>query len=342
MARKRSFSFGFYKDIGIDLGTANTVVFVKNKGIILVEPSVVSVNVNNGEILAVGNEAKEMIGRTPADIVAIRPLIDGVIADFDITRLMLKYFINKAMGGQRMVKPRVLVGVPMGITQVEKRAVLEAAAQAGAKEAYLIEEPVAAAIGAGLPVEEARGSMVVDIGGGTTEVAILSLGGIVVGRSIRIAGDALNNSIIRMIRRNYNIEIGVRTAEQIKIESGYAINTPADKVATIRGRSLETGLPVNFEISATEISEALSEPLNSILEAVRSTLEKTPPELAADIMTMGMTLTGGGALLQNIDRFLAGNTKMPVHIAEDPLSCIALGTGYALKSVQLLRKLSLR
>lgn len=342
MARKRSFSFGFYKDIGIDLGTANTVVFVKNKGIILVEPSVVSVNVNNGEILAVGNEAKEMIGRTPADIVAIRPLIDGVIADFDNTRLMLKYFINKAMGGQRMVKPRVLVGVPMGITQVEKRAVLEAAAQAGAKEAYLIEEPVAAAIGAGLPVEEARGSMVVDIGGGTTEVAILSLGGIVVGRSIRIAGDALNNSIIRMIRRNYNIEIGVRTAEQIKIESGYAINTPADKVATIRGRSLETGLPVNFEISATEISEALSEPLNSILEAVRSTLEKTPPELAADIMTMGMTLTGGGALLQNIDRFLAGNTKMPVHIAEDPLSCIALGTGYALKSVQLLRKLSLR
>ncbi|MFY9175392.1 MAG: rod shape-determining protein [Peptococcia bacterium] len=342
MARKRSFSFGFYKDIGIDLGTANTVVFVKNKGIILVEPSVVSVNVNNGEILAVGNEAKEMIGRTPADIVAIRPLIDGVIADFDITRLMLKYFINKAMGGQRMVKPRVLVGVPMGITQVEKRAVLEAAAQAGAKEAYLIEEPVAAAIGAGLPVEEARGSMVVDIGGGTTEVAILSLGGIVVGRSIRIAGDALNNSIIRMIRRNYNIEIGVRTAEQIKIESGYAINTLADKVATIRGRSLETGLPVNFEISATEISEALSEPLNSILEAVRSTLEKTPPELAADIMTMGMTLTGGGALLQNIDRFLAGNTKMPVHIAEDPLSCIALGTGYALKSVQLLRKLSLR
>ncbi len=342
MARKRSFSFGFYKDIGIDLGTANTVVFVKNKGIILVEPSVVSVNVNNGEILAVGNEAKEMIGRTPADIVAIRPLIDGVIADFDITRLMLKYFINKAMGGQRMVKPRVLVGVPMGITQVEKRAVLEAAAQAGAKEAYLIEEPVAAAIGAGLPVEEARGSMVVDIGGGTTEVAILSLGGIVVGRSIRIAGDALNNSIIRMIRRNYNIEIGVRTAEQIKIESGYAINTPADKVATIRGRSLETGLPVNFEISATEISEALSEPLNSILEAVRSTLEKTPPELAADIMTMGMTLTGGGALLQNIDRFLAGNTKMPVHIAEDPLSCIALGTGYALKSVQLLCKLSLR
>lgn len=342
MAKKKSsFSFGIFKDIGIDLGTANTVVYIKGSGIILVEPSVVSVNARTGEILAVGSEAKEMIGRTPADIIAIRPLVDGVIADFEITRLMLKYFINKSMSGQKMVKPRVLIGVPMGITQVEKRAVLEAATQAGAKEAYLIEEPVAAAIGAGLPVGEPRGSMVVDIGGGTTEVAILSLGGIVVGKSIRIAGDELNNSIIRMVRRNYNIEIGVRTAEQIKIESAYAINTPAETTASIRGRSLESGLPVFFEISATEVSEAIAEPLASILEAVHSTLEKTPPELAADIMTLGMTLTGGGALLKNIDLFLAQKTNMPVHIAEEPLSCVARGTGHALENVHILRKVSL-
>lgn len=339
--KKRGFSIGIFKDIGIDLGTANTVVFLKGSGVILVEPSVVAINANNGELLAVGNDAKEMIGRTPADIIAIRPLRNGVIADFNITRLMLKYFINKALKGQTMVKPRVLIGVPMGITQVERRAVLEAAAHAGAKEAYLIEEPVAAAIGAGLPVEEPRGSMVVDIGGGTTEVALLSLGGIVVGKSIRIGGDELNMSIIRQIRRNYNIEIGERTAEQIKIDSGYAIDTPPEKTATIRGRSLESGLPVSFEISAQEVAEALSEPLGSILEAVRTTLEKTPPELAADIMNMGMTLTGGGALLNHIDRFLSQKTNMPVHIAEEPLSCVALGTGRALENVRLLRKLSL-
>lgn len=339
---KKPFSFRLhiYKDIGIDLGTANTLVFMKGKGIILEEPSVVAVHSRTGELLAVGSEAKEMIGRTPSDIIAIRPLRDGVIADFNITRLMLKYFISKALKGQGMVKPRVLIGIPLGITQVEKRAVLEAAGQAGAKEAYLIEEPVAAAVGAGLPVEEPRGSMVVDIGGGTAEVAILSLGGVVVGKSIRVGGDELNMSIIRMIRRNYNIEIGERTAERVKIESGYAINAPAKELANIKGRSLETGLPVSIDVSVVEISEALSEPLNTILEAVRSTLEKTPPELAADIMDLGMTLTGGGALLKNMDRFIAQATNMPVHVAENPLTCVARGTGRALEEIRLLRKLA--
>ena len=339
---KKPFSFRLhlYKDIGIDLGTANTLVFMKGKGVILEEPSVVAINSRTGELLAVGNDAKEMIGRTPSDIVAIRPLRDGVIADFEITRLMLKYFISKALKGQGMVKPRVLIGIPMGITQVEKRAVLEAAQQAGAKEAYLIEEPVAAAVGAGLPVEEPRGSMVVDIGGGTTEVAILSLGGVVVGKSIRVGGDELNMSIIRMIRRNYNIEIGERTAERVKIESGYATGSPAKELANIKGRSLESGLPVSIDVSVSEIADALAEPLNAILEAVRYTLEKTPPELAADIMDLGMTLTGGGALLKNIDVFIGQATKMPVHIAENPLSCVVRGTGRALEEIRLLRKLA--
>jgi len=335
-----SFKLHLYKDIGIDLGTANTLVFMKGKGIILEEPSVVAIHSRTGELLAVGNEAKEMIGRTPSDIVAIRPLRDGVIADFNITRLMLKYFISKALKGLGMVKPRVLIGIPLGITQVEKRAVLEAAQQAGAKQAYLIEEPVAAAVGAGLPVEEPRGSMVVDIGGGTTEVAILSLGGVVVGKSIRVGGDELNMSIIRMVRRNYNTEIGERTAERVKIESGYAIAAPPKELANIKGRSLETGLPVSLDISVGEISDALAEPLNSILEAVRTTLEKTPPELAADIMDMGMTLTGGGALLKNMDKYIAQSTKMPVHIADDPLTCVARGTGRALEELRLLQKLA--
>lgn len=341
-ANKRPFSFRLhlYKDIGIDLGTANTLVFMKGKGIIIKEPSVVAVHARTGDLLAVGNDAKEMIGRTPSDIIAIRPLRDGVIADFNITRLMLRYFINKALKGMGMVKPRVLIGIPMGITQVEKRAVLEAAHQAGAKDAYLIEEPVAAAVGAGLPVEEPRGSMVVDIGGGTAEVAILSLGGVVVGKSIRVAGDEMNMAIVRSLRRNYNIEIGERTAEKAKIEAGYAIDPPEKEMHTIKGRSLESGLPVSLDIPAREISEALAEPLNAILEAVRSTLEKTPPELAADIMDLGMTLTGGGALLKNIDQYIAKATQMPVHIADDPLSCVARGTGRALEEIRLMQKLA--
>lgn len=335
-----TFRLHLYKDIGIDLGTANTLVFMKGKGIIIQEPSVVALNVRTGDLLSVGNDAKEMIGRTPSDIMAVRPLKDGVIADFNITKLMLKYFISKSLKGMGMVKPRVLIGIPLGITQVEKRAVLEAAHQAGAKEAFLIEEPVAAAIGAGLPVEEPRGSMVVDIGGGTTEVALLSLGGVVVGRSIRVGGDEMNQSIVRYIRRKYNLEIGERTAEIAKINSGYAIDVPADETVSIKGRSLATGLPISIDCKAREISEALLEPLNSILEAVRSTLEKTPPELAADIMNYGMTLTGGGALLKNMDKFLQNAIKMPIHIADDPMSCVARGTGRALEEIRLLRKVA--
>ncbi len=339
---KKPFSFNLrlYKDIGIDLGTANTMVFMKGKGIIIKEPSVVAVNAQTGELLAVGDEAKEMIGRTPTNIMAIRPLKDGVIADFNITRLMLKYFITKALKGMGMVKPRVLIGIPLGITQVEKRAVLEAAQQAGAKEAYLIEEPVAAAIGAGLPVEEPRGSMVVDIGGGTTEVAIISLGGVVVGKSLRVGGDEMNQAIIRYMRRAYNLDVGDRTAEKTKIEIGYATDPPLSEVYLVKGRNLATGLPNGIEVSAREISDALAEPINAIIEAIRTTLEKTPPELAADIMELGMTLTGGGALLKNIDRVIANATNMPVHIADDPLACVARGTGRALEEIKLLRRLA--
>ncbi|MFZ5754613.1 MAG: rod shape-determining protein [Bacillota bacterium] len=339
---KKPFTFNLrlYKDIGIDLGTANTLVFMKGKGIIIKEPSVVAVNAQTGELLAVGNEAKEMIGRTPTNIMAIRPLKDGVIADFNITRLMLKYFITKALKGMGMVKPRVLVGIPLGITQVEKRAVLEAAQQAGAKEAYLIEEPVAAAIGAGLPVEEPRGSMVVDIGGGTTEVAIISLGGVVVGKSLRVGGDEMNQAIIRYMRRAYNLDVGDRTAEKTKMEIGYATDPPLSEVYLVKGRNLATGLPNGIEVSAREISDALAEPINAIIEAIRNTLEKTPPELAADIMELGMTLTGGGALLKNIDRIIAHATNMPVHIADDPLACVAKGTGRALEEITLLRRLA--
>ena len=340
--KKKPFTINLrlYKDIGIDLGTANTLVFMKGKGIIIKEPSVVAVNAQTGELLAVGNEAKEMIGRTPTNIIAIRPLKDGVIADFNITRLMLKYFITKALKGMGMVKPRVLVGIPLGITQVEKRAVLEATKQAGAKEAYLIEEPVAAAIGAGLPVEEPRGNMVVDIGGGTTEVAIISLGGVVVGKSLRVGGDEMNQAIIRYMRRAYNLDVGDRTAEKTKMEIGYASDPPLSEVYLVKGRNLATGLPNGIEVSAREISDALAEPINAIVEAIRTTLEKTPPELAADIMELGMTLTGGGALLKNIDRTIAQATNMPVHIADDPLACVAKGTGRALEEITLLRRLA--
>ncbi|PKM89999.1 MAG: rod shape-determining protein [Firmicutes bacterium HGW-Firmicutes-12] len=341
-ARKKPFSFRLrlYKDIGIDLGTANTLVFLKGQGIILKEPSVVAINEKTGELLAVGSQAKEMIGRTPSSIIAIRPLRDGVIADFNITRVMLKYFISKAMKGFGIAKPRVLIGIPLGITQVEKRAVLEASYQAGAKEAYLIEEPIAAAVGAGLPVSEPKGSLVIDIGGGTSEVALISLGGVVVGKSLRVGGDEMNQVIIRHLRRNYNLDIGERTAEQTKIEIGYAIDPPEKLTTIIKGRNLATGLPNSIEISAKEICEALGEPLMSILDAIRATLEKTPPELASDIIDNGMTLTGGGALLKNIDKFIIFHTKMPVHIADDPLTCVARGTGRALEEIKLLRKLA--
>lgn len=327
------------RDMGIDLGTANTLVHVKGKGIVLREPSVVAIKSENGEVLAVGEEAKRMIGRTPGSIRAIRPMKDGVIADFDVTQAMLKYFIRKAMNTRSFVRPRVVVGVPSGVTEVEKRAVIDAAQQAGAREAYLIEEPMAAAIGAGLPVEEATGSMVVDIGGGTTEIAVISLGGIVTSRSIRIGGDELDSSIVQYIKRKYNLMIGDRTAEEIKVTIGAAIVDPNnDKTMDIRGRDLVTGLPKNLNIHASEIREALDEPIYKIIDAVKGTLEKTPPELAADVMDHGIMMTGGGALLTNFDRLLSHETGMPVLVSEDALSCVGEGTGRALENIDLLKR----
>lgn len=326
------------RDMGIDLGTANTLVHVKSKGIVLNEPSVVAIQRDTGEVLAVGEEAKQMIGRTPGNIVAIRPLKDGVIADFDVTQAMLKYFIRKAMSSQSFIRPRVIVGVPSGVTEVEKRAVIDATIQAGAREAYLIEEPMAAAIGAGLPVHEPTGNMVVDIGGGTTEVAVISLGGIVTSRSIRIGGDEMDEAIVQYIKRTYNLMIGERTAEEIKISIGSAIPAAKDEAMDIRGRDLVTGLPKTLTIRSHEVQRALSEPVYGILEAVKVTLEKTPPELASDIMDRGIVMTGGGSLLRGLDSLLNKETGMPVHIAEDPLICVALGTGKALESIDLLKR----
>ncbi|GAW93319.1 rod shape-determining protein [Calderihabitans maritimus] len=336
----------FAKDLGIDLGTANTLVHVKGKGIVLQEPSVVAIRQDTHEVLAVGEEAKRMIGRTPGNIVAIRPMKDGVIADFDITQSMLRYFINKALRRRTFLfKPRVVVCVPTGVTAVEERAVREAARQAGAKEAYLIEEPMAAAIGAGLPVHEPTGNMVVDIGGGTTEVAIISLGGIVTSKSIRIGGDEMDEAIVQHIKRTYNLMIGERTAEEIKITIGAAFfgDSEADqerrhKTYEVRGRDLVTGLPKTISITAEEVKEALSEPVTSILDAIKICLEKTPPELAADIMDRGIVMAGGGSLLWGLDRLVSEVTGMPVHLAEDPLAAVANGTGKALENIEVLRK----
>ena len=330
---------GLSHDMGIDLGTANTLVHIKGKGIVLREPSVVAIKSDSGDVLAVGDEAKRMIGRTPGSIVAIRPMKDGVIADFDVTQAMLKYFIRKAMNTKSFVRPRVVVGVPSGVTEVEKRAVIDAAQQAGAREAYLIEEPMAAAIGAGLPVEEATGSMVVDIGGGTTEIAVISLGGIVTSCSIRIGGDEMDSSIIQYIKREYNLLIGERTAEEIKINIGTAIvNTNQDKTMDIRGRDLVSGLPKTIRIKSSEICEALSEPVHKIVDAVKGTLEKTPPELAADVMDHGIMMTGGGSLLNSLDKLLSHETGMPVLVSEDALSCVGEGTGRSLENIELLKR----
>lgn len=329
---------GLSHDMGIDLGTANTLVHVKGKGIVLREPSVVAIKRENGEVLAVGAEAKRMIGRTPGNIIAVRPMKDGVIADFDVTQAMLKYFIRKAMNTKSFVRPRVVVGVPSGVTEVEKRAVIDAAQQAGAREAYLIEEPMAAAIGAGLPVEEATGNMVVDIGGGTTEIAVISLGGIVTSRSIRIGGDEMDTSIVQYIKRMYNLLIGERTAEEIKIKIGSALVSDADASMDVRGRDLVSGLPKTIIIKASEVREALSEPVQKIVDAVKSTLEKTPPELAADVMDHGIMMTGGGALLTNLDKLLSRETGMPVLVSEDALSCVGEGTGKSLENIELLKR----
>lgn len=327
------------RDLGIDLGTANTLVYVKGKGIVVREPSVVALQTDSRDIVAVGNDAKNMIGRTPGNVIALRPMKDGVIADYETTATMMKYYIKQAQKNKSVFsgKPYVMICVPSGITAVEKRAVIDATRQAGARDAYTIEEPFAAAIGANLPVWEPTGSMVVDIGGGTTEVAIISLGGIVTSQSIRIAGDEMDEAIIQYIRKNYNLMIGERTAEAMKVEIGSA-STPEDvENMEIRGRDLLTGLPKTIEISADEIADALKDTVQAIIDSVKSTLEQTPPELAADIMDRGIVLTGGGALLRNLDKMISDETSMPVVIAEDPLDCVAIGTGKALEHIDLFK-----
>ncbi|ABY93406.1 MULTISPECIES: rod shape-determining protein [Thermoanaerobacter] len=329
---------GFSRDIGIDLGTATTLVYVQGKGIVLREPSVVAMRTDSKAILAVGEEAKKMVGRTPGNIIAIRPMRDGVIADFDITKAMLDHFISKVNPRKGLFRPRVIVGIPSGVTEVEKRAVIEAALQAGAKEAHTVEEPMAAAIGAGLPVEEPTGSMVVDIGGGTTDVAVISLGGIVTSKSLRVGGDEMDEAIINYIKREYNLMIGERTAEEIKIQIGSAFPKPKEETMDIRGRDLVSGLPKTLKITSTEILEALKDPISSIIEAIKMTLEKTPPELAADIMDRGIMLTGGGALLSGIDKLIREETGMPVQIADQPTDCVALGAGKILEESSLFRR----
>ena len=331
----------FSKDMGIDLGTANTLVSMRGKGIVLREPSVVAIRKDTGEILAVGEEAKMMLGRTPGNIVAIRLLKDGVIADFDTTQIMLKYFIQKATGGFSFFRPRVVVGVPSGVTEVERRAVIDATIQAGAREAYLIEEPMAAAIGAGLPVHDPTGNMVVDIGGGTTEVAVISLGGIVSSRSIRIGGDELDEAIIQYMKRTYNLLIGERTAESVKMTIGSAMPSPEEETMDIRGRDLVTGLPKTLPVSVMEIELALSEPVSAIVDAVKVTLEKTPPELSADIMDRGIVMTGGGALLRRLDKLLTRETGMPVIVAENPLDCVAKGTGVVAEDLETMKRVTM-
>ncbi|MBC5788266.1 MULTISPECIES: rod shape-determining protein [Clostridiaceae] len=326
----------FSKDIGIDLGTANTLVFMKGKGIIIREPSVVAVDTRTDIVKFVGLEAKQVIGRTPGSITAVRPLKDGVIADFDITTSMLEQFIKKALNKTFLAKPRVIICIPSGVTAVERRAVKEATERAGAKKVAIIEEPMAAAIGAGLPVEEPTGNMVVDIGGGTSEVAVISLGGIVAAKSVRVGGDAFDNAIIQYIKKKYNLLIGERTAENIKMNIGSAFPLETEETMEIKGRNLLNGLPENIEISSVEIREALGDALSSVIDAVKVTLEKTPPELAADIIDQGIMLTGGGALLRGLDRLISQETGMPVHIAESPLDCVAEGTGKVLENIDKL------
>ena len=334
----------FSNDLAIDLGTANTLVYLKGKGIVVSEPSVVAVQkdrMGQSKVLAVGMEAKKMLGRTPGSIVAIRPMKDGVIADFDITEEMLRYFIQKVHNRKTLVRPRIIICVPSGITQVEKRAVKESAESAGAREVYLIEEPMAAAIGAGLPITEASGNMIVDIGGGTTEVAVISLAGVVYAKSVRVGGDKLDEAIVQHLKRKYNLLIGERTAEQIKIEIGSAMPESEIRRMEVKGRDLVSGIPKTLEINSSEILEALTETVNAIVEAVRVALERTPPELAADIVDKGIVLAGGGAYLRNLDQLLREETGLPVVIAEDPLSCVALGSGKVLDELDLLRRVTI-
>jgi rod shape-determining protein MreB len=335
----------FSNDLAIDLGTANTLIYAKGRGIVSCEPSVVAVQKDGRggrRVLAVGKDAKEMLGRTPGSIVAIRPMKDGVIADFEITEAMLRYFIHKARDRRTLVRPRIIICVPYGITEVEKRAVRESAENASAREVYLIEEPMAAAIGAGLPITEPSGNMIVDIGGGTTEVAVISLAGIVFSESIKVGGDKMDQAIILHIRRKYNLLVGERTAENIKCSIGTAYQTNELLTIEVKGRDLLTGIPKTVTINSDEVRDALSEPLSAIVEAVRRALEGTPPELAADIVDKGIVIAGGGALLRNIDLLLREETGLPVTIAEDPMSAVVIGSGKALDSLALLRGVALQ
>ncbi len=337
--------FGLFShDIGIDLGTANTLVMVKGRGIVINEPSVVAIDRVSKRILAIGAEAKRMVGRTPSNIVLVRPLKDGVISDFEVTERMLQYFIRQVhdRSGFGLPRPRVVVGIPSGVTEVEKRAVHDASVNAGARAAYLVEEPMAAAIGAGLPVMEPSGCMIVDIGGGTTEVAVISLGGIVVSTSIRVAGDEMDQDIVNYSRQVHNLLIGERTAEQIKIEAGSAYPVDGETAVVLRGRDLSSGLPKSVEVSSVEIRDALSGSINQIVDAVKQTIEITPPELIADLMAHGIALAGGGALLKGLDRRLAQETRFPVYVAEEPLACVVRGTGEVLEETELLQKVQSR
>lgn len=334
----------FSNDLAIDLGTANTLVYVKGKGIIASEPSVVAVYTDRRgikRVMAVGREAKEMLGRTPGNIEAIRPMKDGVIADFEVTEAMLRYFIRKAHNRKNLIRPRIIICIPYGITEVEKRAVRESAESAGAREVFLIEEPMAAAVGAGLPVMEPTGNMIVDIGGGTTEVAVISLGGIVFSKSIRIAGDKMDDAIVNYLKRKYNMLVGLRTAEQIKVEIGTAYAGGELKSMQVKGRDLVAGVPKTFEVNSEEIREAIMEPVGAVVEAVKITLERTLPELAADIVDRGIVLSGGGALLRDLDVLLREETGLPVSIAEDPLSSVVLGSGQALDKLDYYKGIAM-
>lgn len=327
----------FAKDIGIDLGTANTLVHIKGRGIVIREPSVVAIDKYTGQVVAVGLEAKEMLGRTPENLDAIRPLKDGVIADFTATKKMLKHLVEKACQRYVIARPRVVVCVPNGVTEVEERAVEEATLDAGAREAYLMEEPMAAAIGAGLKIGDPSGTMIVDIGGGTSEIAVISLGGLVTGKSLRIAGDELNEAIVNYIKREFNVIVGETTAEEIKITIGSAYPSMTTEEMDVKGRDLQTGLPKTITVNSTQIEEAMKEVIMQIVDGIKMTLEKTPPELAADIMINGITLSGGGALIKNLDRLIALETGIPINIAQDPLDCVARGTGKVLEDLDSLK-----
>lgn len=330
----------FSNDMGIDLGTATTLVYLKNQGIVLCEPSVVAIQAGTSNVLAVGEEAKRMLGRTPGNIVAIRPMRHGVITDFEIAEAMLRYFIKKVNQSRRLVRPRIVIAIPSGITEVEKRAVKDSALHAGAREVFMIEEPMAAAIGVGLPIQDPSGNMIIDIGGGTTEMAVISLAGVVFSKSVRVGGDEMDEAIINNLKKNYNLMIGERTAEAIKIKIGSAYPLEQELTMEVKGRDLIAGLPKMVTITSEEIREAMSEPIAQIVEAVRITLERTPPELSADLIEKGIVLAGGGSLLKGVDKLISEETGLPVHLAEDPLTAVALGTGKVLSEIKYLRKVT--